>query len=217
MGVGRHVLACSVLSLALAGCSESAPVAPPGAPSTPTAVTSSPPSSHSASGGPAPSSDAVPTRAASLTPTHGGPAVKKVSKPPPAHVRSPEGAVAFIGFYVEQLNRAWSKPDPSVLQGLATASCKSCANFAATASRLQAKRQRYEGAAVSLGPSVVLPESTTTVVSVQAALIQEARRVLGADGSSMRSVSRKPSLTTIQVRWSPEGWQIAGMHVEPNA
>lgn len=196
MGVGRLVAVGSV-ALALAGCSSSdadpgrTPVA------TPTAVPSSPTTSGTASS----------PRSSSASPS------VAVSIPAAARAHTTAGAEAFARHYLAQVNRAWTIPDPTLLDGLASPRCKSCQNFLATAKSLQEDSLRYSGQPLSLSPSILLPESTTDIVFVQFVYTQQAAKVLGESGQVTREVPRESALSQFEIQWQSGQWRIREIKV----
>ena len=66
-----------------------------------------------------------------------------VSIPAEAMQRTPEGAVAFVKFYFDQVNKAWTTPDSTLLPALADPVCKSCASFQADAVEFVELKHRY--------------------------------------------------------------------------
>ncbi len=109
-----------VASLALSGCSSSAAQAPPRALPTPSA-------SATPAAPPVPSATATPIP----TPT------TLATVPAAAQPATPQGAAAFVKFFFQQVDRAFKLADSTVLLRWSASNCKTCANFAGAAVRLQ--------------------------------------------------------------------------------
>lgn len=200
MRTGRLLLAGLAL-LVVAGCSEPDVVADPAPLATPTAgsVTPTTPSASPTSTRSSPTTT-VPTGSSSI--------------PAAARAHTNAGAEAFARYYLAQVNLAWTGPDPSKLDGLASASCKTCANFAATASSLAVDRLRYDADPLSIGPTVLLPESRPNQVKYDFVLVQEARSVINVKQELSRSIARKGFLSHIEVSWIRDSWQMTELKVE---
>ena len=63
--------------------------------------------------------------------------------PPEARKHTPEGAEAFVRFYLDQINVAWTTPKAGIISRLSDPSCQSCASFEDTAAQLSKDGQRY--------------------------------------------------------------------------
>lgn len=121
------VAAAAVVAGGLGGCT------PDPKPSTsPSASASSPSGSVSPSVSPSPS------------------ASPSVSIPPEASVQTPEGAVAFVKFYFDQVNKAWMTPDASLLPPLGEPACKSCTALQADALEFTTLARRYSSLPVEV-------------------------------------------------------------------
>lgn len=64
--------------------------------------------------------------------------------PAAARAHTNQGAQAFAEFYLAQLNKAWSLPDPEAIRPYATASCKTCAAYVKTAESLRDAGEKYD-------------------------------------------------------------------------
>src|SRR5918995_6623385 len=71
--------------------------------------------------------------------------------PAAAREKSETGAKVFARFYIEQSARAWTTPDPSLLDGLATDNCETCKSLVATARELAQLGRRYDRAPIKVG------------------------------------------------------------------
>ncbi len=73
------------------------------------------------------------------------------SVPPEARVQTEAGAVAFVTFYLGQVNAAWTTPDATLLPPLQLATCNSCAGFQADAVEFVTLGQRLARAFPAAG------------------------------------------------------------------
>lgn len=114
-------------TLALAGCSgrEEEPTATPSA-------TSSSTGSPSPTGSTSPSATGSPSASASAP----------IDIPAAAQANTEDGAVAFVRFWFEQVNIAFTTANPAVITLLSTSDCKSCSSLAESPAEFAAKQQR---------------------------------------------------------------------------
>ena len=75
--------------------------------------------------------------------------------PKAARPNTQAGAEAFAKFYYEQVAKAWMKPDPTLLDGLSTETCKTCDAFRATADDLQTHGERYASTPLTIKGTTV--------------------------------------------------------------
>jgi hypothetical protein len=59
----------------------------------------------------------------------------KPTFPAAAKKQTDAGAVAFVEYYLDALDYAWSAPDDKILVGLSTSDCKFCVNVQKTAKK----------------------------------------------------------------------------------
>ncbi|MEO5745483.1 MAG: DUF6318 family protein, partial [Terracoccus sp.] len=74
-----------------------------------------------------------------------GPSTVTDRLPAAARAATPEGARAFVDFYVESINTAFAEPSVSALQGLSAPSCDVCAALVTRASQFASSGQHYAG------------------------------------------------------------------------
>lgn len=165
MTVGGTVKKTSVAllaaSLLLAGCGG-------GAKPDPSPSTSSPATSAS-----------VPT--VSNSPTTATPTIDP-NIPAAARAHTPAGAEAFVRYYFERLNVAWTAPRAGILSPLCQASSKACAAYEKTAARLVKEGHRYDGNPVTVKFIGVLDATNPGKFEVLANLLQEHRNEIDGAG-----------------------------------
>ena len=200
MRTGRLLLAGLAL-LVVAGCSEPDVVANPAPLATPTAG-SLRPTTPSAS----------PTASSSSTATTAPAGSSSIPAAAQAHTNA--GAEAFVRFYFGSLNESWSLANSAPIRPLALTTCRTCANFVATAEALSKRKQHYAGPALEVGPMISLPESTSSQVVVQMALTQKSIKILDEVGSVVRSAPEARDLVEAVVSWTDVGiWRIAEISI----
>lgn len=128
--------------------------------------------------------------------------------PQAARAHTAKGAEAFARFYLQQVNEAWMAPDPELIRPYALESCKTCANLVSSAEWLVRHGSKYDSRPTTVGPSVVLPESTDVRVLVRVVQSQEASRIINAAGDVQKAFSRVSGESEVEVRWRDSGWSV---------
>lgn len=187
---GRWVVAAGMLAAGvLAGCDASS--------DEPTTSPTPTPSVSSAS--------PTPTASPSPSVTESG-----LQIPAAAREKTDAGAEAFVRYYLDQSAVAWMKPDASALDGLATASCNSCARLDSVAAQLVADGQRYSTTPIAIRTLKVI-RSSSSEVAFDAALTENAVSVVDAKGSKVDSYPRRNITRAISVVWKGESWRLNGI------
>lgn len=69
----------------------------------------------------------------------------KPTLPAAAKEHTDAGAVAFVKYYLDVVNYAWTKPDPDMIEPISLKKCSSCGNYATVAEKLASAREHYVG------------------------------------------------------------------------
>lgn len=127
--------------------------------------------------------------------------------PVAARAHTPAGAEAFVRYFFEQVNLAWSTPKPGALPQLCTANSKSCASFEATAVQLDAAGNHYDGLPVTT-LSVAALDAPAGRQSVLYKGRQEKRNVVDAAGHVISTDQEKLVSFEAALEWTPAGWRV---------
>jgi hypothetical protein len=133
--------------------------------------------------------------------------------PEAARQHTAEGAEAFARFYLQQVNEAWMAPDPELIRPYALESCKTCANYVATADWLKAEHLHYRGLPMELGTSVVAPESNRDHGFIEMACKQLPQAIVRSDGSVKKQVKKRLAGTQVELLWILDSWQVGEVRV----
>lgn len=194
--------------VALVGCAGSGSASPTVSPVRPTVV--------STAGGPAAGASG-PSASASGSTTGSGVDAAWERVPRAARAHTFQGAQAFAEFYIGQINQAWTTPDPELLRPYGLMSCKSCANYVATAAKFSASRQRYAVAPVKVVASTWLPESTTSAALVSVVWAQRSTQIVSVTGKPVRLIGDGKGVSEFELRWQDRSWRVAGIRLEGSA
>lgn len=188
-GVGLVLVA----SLAAAGCDGS-----PGPGSSPTPTPSAASSSSSSSTAtPSTSDETTPSGAATI--------------PAAARENSAEGAEAFVRFFFDQYNEAWTQPRTGLISSLSDTGCEFCSKAEATSVMLKRRGDRYAAAPVTVGPTAILEGAPEPERYVHVALVQNASDVVAKDGSIVHSDPRADIPSNVAVKWVDGRWLVAAV------
>ena len=198
-GVVRRVGAASlaVVASAMAGCAgggdDPARGQPrPAATGSVTTTTSSPQPAQSST-----------TTAATTPPT--------AQIPEAARAHTEAGAEAFVKFYMEQANRAWTEPNASVLPPLSDAGCLSCKDIQATAEDLKTSGQRYVSRPVTVTRVAAFGGAPPPQQYVRLFMTQHKVDVVDSNGLVVLTDPNKALVRTAGVIWEGSSWRMYGI------
>ena len=129
------------------------------------------------------------------------------SIPAAAQAKTEAGAKAFARFYVEQSALAWTTPDASLIEGLATARCATCDSLASTARDLEAKGHRYNTTPVKVAALTKFRGGGEEWV-FDADLREQAVKVVDASGKVISESPAKRLKPAIAVIWREGRWWL---------
>ena len=165
--------------------------------------------------GKSPSSSSSSTSSTSTgAPTTGSPTttatVSPADLPPEARKHTPEGAAAFVKYWVEQSNEAWTRPDATLLPPLSDPDCIACKSLQETAEELVAKHQRYESDPVSNIRTEPVPGAPTGKQFVRLHAQQNRVNVVDERGRVVSTDPSKNVVKTVMVQWGDQAWVLFG-------
>jgi len=180
-------------SMLLAGCSSGAQAGASSSPATgapPTTTTPAPTATRSA----APKTTAAPKTDPNI--------------PAAARAHTTAGAEAFVRYFFERLNVAWTAPRAGILSPLCQASSKSCAASEETAARLTKEAHRYDGNPVTVEFIGTLDATNPNRYEVLANLVQERRSEIDADGKTYVTDKRKNLRLDFELLYTGQAWSV---------
>lgn len=127
--------------------------------------------------------------------------------PAAARANTPEGAEAFVRYFVEQVNRSWQTANSELVRPLASDECTSCTAFMGTADEYKRLGHHYDGVPMAVADSIVSAFSETegTVVFVYGE--QAAAAIVDSSGATVRSIPAAKSNIAVTARFG-DSWKV---------
>jgi Family of unknown function (DUF6318) len=163
------------------------------------------------------SSTASPTRSttaptASVSPTTAGTTIDP-NIPAAARAHTPAGAEAFVRYFVERLNVAWTAPRAGILSPLCQASSKACAAYEKTATRLSSTGHRYNENPLTVGFIGPLGSASANHLDVLANVVQEPRSEVDSAGKTYITDQRKDLRLDFELFYIGQAWSVASIKI----
>jgi hypothetical protein len=133
--------------------------------------------------------------------------------PSAARMNSPEGATAFLNFFIEQANKAYRTLDVAEIQTMYNANCKACASIPDSVNEWKSKGYTYDGnfATPSLVTISAFPGDGTAKVFVRS---QNATgKVKNSQGSVVETVPPEDSQSSVFLRYNYGSWLVEEIKV----
>lgn len=128
--------------------------------------------------------------------------------PEEARENTPEGAEAFVRYWVEVLNAAGAEGDVKALHKLSLRSCDTCTGIADGIARVYADGGSIEGEGWSIESASVLPGADNTLV-IDTQVNVAAQSVVESEGAAPQSFPGGKDLKIFTTSWSADGWRLA--------
>ena len=169
----------------------------------PTGAASSTPSSSS-------SSSRSPSVSASTTPSASASA--SVEIPAAARANTDAGAIAFVRFWFEQVNTAYTKPDATLIPAISLTTCKSCTDIAGEPREYVALGHRMSTRPIEpLTNLRILGGGVDGDRRVSFTLTQNAVQVVDSTGKSVDTQPAAEGTRLALVSWKEGRWYLAGL------
>ena len=139
------------------------------------------------------------------------PSTPTVKIPAAAQKHTPEGAEAFVRFYIDQLNEAWTQPDSKRLPPLSDPDCIACKSLQETAVSLTQKKQKYASNPVTVTKTVPLDTSPKGIQLVRLFMDQHKVDVVDSSGKVVLTDQAKRLARTVGVTWRGDSWLLFDM------
>jgi len=173
---------------------------------------SKPNASRSSTASSSPTTTAAPSTT-SGSPTSTASPTTDPNIPAAARAHTPAGAEAFVRYFFERLNVAWTVPRAGILSPLCQPSSKACAAYEKTATRLTKEGHRYDGNPVTIKFIGVLDATNPSKYDVLANVVQERRSEIDAAGKTIVTDKRKAYRVNVELTYTDHTWSIATIRI----
>jgi hypothetical protein len=165
------------------------------------------PSSSRTTGSPPTTTATAPTTSASPT------ATADPNIPAAARAHTPAGAEAFVRYFIERLNVAWTVPRAGILSPLCQSSAIACTAFEKTATRLAGAGHHYDGNPLTIGFIGDLGGPAANKIDVLANVVQEPRREVDAAGKTYVTDTRKNLRFDFELLFTGQAWSVSSINL----
>lgn len=176
--------AVAALALVVVGCSEPEPAPPTTAP---------------------PATSAAPSPTATPTPTQTGPDI-----PAAARTQDEKGGIAFVKFFIDQVNESYTTPRDDLIPALSDPECISCAELQKYAEQYVASQSRTSAAPYSVANVKWLGEQTAGVFIVSLTFRTAPVDTIDSAGKVVSTYESDSVKRKIGVTWKEGQWVVYG-------
>ena len=131
--------------------------------------------------------------------------------PAAAREKSEKGAEAFVRYFFDQVNRAWTTPEAGLIARLSVDDCEFCTKTEQTAAFLTKEGQRYETAPVTVSTYAAFAGAPKDQHYFSLELTQNRSRILDESGAAVATDPKKDTRFNVAVKWTPDGWRMLGV------
>jgi hypothetical protein len=126
--------------------------------------------------------------------------------PDAARARTPAGAEAFVHYFFETLNLAWTTPRAGILSPLCQGSSKSCAANESTATELTKAGHHYDGNPVTVKSVRTLSALSPNKYDVLATVVAEPVREVDGVGKAYVTERREKLSARFVLLYTDQAW-----------
>ena len=154
-----------------------------------------------------PPASTVPSAPPSVSPS----ASPSYQVPAAARAQSEAGAIAFVKFYFDQMNKAWMGPDTKLLPPLSDPECQSCAAMQDRAAAFVTAGDRLDRPIAKVLSTVTRDGAPPGQLFLVVRIRQNEARTLDDQGVSKDVQERSERTRQIAVIWKEDRWLLYGM------
>jgi hypothetical protein len=134
-----------------------------------------------------------------------------VDIPVAARAHTPEGAEAFVKFYLDQVNVAWTLPRTGLLMPLSEDGCLSCKAFEKTAQDLVSKGHRYARSPATFEQFTAFDGAPPGKQYVRVLGTQHKVDIVDPRGKVVSTDPRKSMAVSALTVWKEDRWLLYDM------
>jgi len=131
--------------------------------------------------------------------------------PAAARAHTIAGAEAFVRYFIERWNVAWTGPHTGILFPMCQASSNACTALEKSAARLTNAGHRYDGSPVTIRYIGVLDATNPDKYEVLANLVQERRNEIDGAGKIYVTDKRKDFRVQFVLVNTDQGWLVSSL------
>ncbi|GAA4394984.1 hypothetical protein GCM10023153_16600 [Ornithinibacter aureus] len=175
----------AALALVVAGCSQPEPAPPTTAP---------------------PATSAAPSPTTTPTPTQTGPDI-----PAAARTQDEKGGIAFVKFFIDQVNESYTTPRDDLIPALSDPECISCADSQSKAKQFVASKSRAVAPPYTPSKLTWVGEQATGVFIVTMTLRQAETEIRLLSGKAAGTIPEAKDDYRVGITWKGDQWIIVGL------
>jgi hypothetical protein len=128
-----------------------------------------------------------------------------------ATARTPQGADAFVHFFFDQLNAAFSTSSPEIIRAFSNSECDTCKTYAEALADARANGTHIEGDSFAVDDVAAPPlQALGTLVEVFGHV--PARRSVDASGKILHNLPPNGQFHfTVAVKWLDRRWLVSAI------
>jgi Family of unknown function (DUF6318) len=169
----------------------------------PTASGSGTASTSATTGSPSPSSSPSPSTSPS------------VEIPAAAREKSDKGAEAFVRYFFDQVNVAWTTPRAGLIAAVSDGGCQFCSTTEGAADALTKARQKYLEDPVTVRGVDPLAGAPEGQKYLYVDMIQNRVDIVDADGKVVTTDKKKTLPSNVAVIWAKDSWRMLAVEQTP--
>lgn len=129
--------------------------------------------------------------------------------PAAAKVKSEAGAIAFVKYFLDVNNAAYTTPDPDLLREVSDSNCKICGKLIEDVETLMSKGRKYNGPVVSFQKAEVIGENGPGRVLLACDITQNRSSVVDSSGKVILTDPEKQLQRTFELVWKGGQWLVS--------
>jgi len=133
------------------------------------------------------------------------------SVPPEARTHDEVGAMAFVRYFIEQSNLAWTKPDTTLIPPLSDDACGSCRALQKGAEELARDGNRVDQDPIQLISVAIRPGAPDGQLFMTAQLHQPPAKTIDRSGAVVDTQNTLDLKRQIGVIWKRDRWLMYGL------
>lgn len=119
--------------------------------------------------------------------------------------------MAFVRFYIDAINMAWTKPDATILPPLAASECHSCANFQKATEGYVRMHHRMASTPLTIQDIAIDPGAPDGQMFVSGTVSQPVVEIIDVNGSVVDRTDSASGRYRFGLLWKEGRWLVFGI------